>query len=74
MTPVRAATRSRLLGLLGAVVMVLAACGDGETGSSTTSSAGGSTLAFTAPAVGGGTVDVDVAATGPTVFWFWAPG
>lgn len=30
-------------------------------------------LQFTAPAVGGGQIDVAASAGTPTVFWFWAP-
>jgi len=31
-------------------------------------------LRFTAPLVGGGTLDASTLADRPTVFWFWAPG
>ncbi|MEY4174156.1 MAG: hypothetical protein RI900_1321 [Actinomycetota bacterium] len=31
-------------------------------------------LRFTAPLVGGGTLDASTLADKPTVFWFWAPG
>ncbi|MFM7684550.1 MAG: hypothetical protein ACKPDI_01335 [Actinomycetota bacterium] len=50
------------------------------TGATTLTTEGGGTtnapeaLQFTAPLVGGGTLDATTLADKPTVFWFWAPG
>ena len=42
-------------------------------GSSAATSAVPATLAFTAPQVGGGTIDLSQYAGTPVLLWFWAP-
>jgi hypothetical protein len=76
--------RRLLLSLIGAAL--LSACGDAtlQSGASSspvpdpvatsaTSVAVPASLAFTAPRVGGGTVDLAAYAGKPVLLWFWAP-
>lgn len=53
-----------------------AATGTGSTGGTGTTAPAAvpEALRFTAPLVGGGTLDATTLADKPTVFWFWAPG
>jgi hypothetical protein len=75
----------RATGILGAMgVLVLSACGDDMvqppaanapalSAPAASTTAVPESLAFTAPLVGGGTLDMATYAGTPVLLWFWAP-
>lgn len=83
------ATRRRLLGVLTAAALVGTACGGGGDDAAPATEAPGAaadeveasvaddgvpaSLRFSAPLVGGGTLDAADLADKPTAFWFWSP-